>query len=362
MAAADNINVFVKLDMKATKGICFNVPKNETVQSLIDRIKAREGPQVGDVRLIHRTKPMRVKNNQGGLCTLADYDCYDNCTMMASLRLLGGAQAEGVQFKSFNPKEVEKLGGTLAISGKADDGSTMYKNCDVYGSDGCSESGCPKASFGCACVICADCLGVHLQSLLNSGSLKLRCMSTGHRNDDVRPMLLYTIAAYTNEEKSAADVKLSSNYFARTDSDMHVCANDDCKYIIYREPANKSYKVQCTKCQKFTCWNCSKPHNGDVWCGNDACDPVAMVQQLIELGDTKKINNKDVWDTRLCPNPACAQVIGHYANCKHMTCKSCNTQYCHICLKLWGGDNGCSHGIDCQPVPKQTINKSDLPH
>eukprot|EP00484_Ammonia_sp_Unknown_P029697 CAMPEP_0197046104 /NCGR_PEP_ID=MMETSP1384-20130603/21845_1 /TAXON_ID=29189 /ORGANISM="Ammonia sp." /LENGTH=365 /DNA_ID=CAMNT_0042477819 /DNA_START=72 /DNA_END=1169 /DNA_ORIENTATION=- len=364
MAADDKINVFVKLDMNANKGASFHLSRNETVQELIKMIKDKEGPQVADVFLIRGAKPMRVKNNNGALCKLSDYDCYNNCTIIASLRLLGGAQAvtdEGVVFKSFDPMAVEKLGGTLAISGKADDGSTMYKNCHYYSSDGCTESGCPKATFGCPCVFCADCMGIHINNVLNAGSLKFRCAASGCGHDDVRPLLLYTIAAYTDDEKSAADVQLSTNYFKRADSEMHICANEKCKYVIYREKGNSTNKVQCTKCQKYTCWNCTREHKGEVWCGWDDCDPVAMINQLIELGSLKTIGDKQCWDTRFCPNPACAAVNGHHQNCKRVKCPMCNMEYCHLCLGLWNKPNGCGYNNKCEPAGKQVINKADLP-
>jgi hypothetical protein len=363
MAADDKINIFVKLDMNANKGVAFHISRNETVQELVKMIKDKEGPQVADVHLIRGAKPMRVKNNNGGLCKLSDYDCYNNCTIIASLRLLGGAQApeEGVQFKSFDTKAVEKLGGTLRISGKADDGSIMYTNCEFNCSDGCTESGCPKASFGCSCVFCADCMRIQINNKLNAGSLQYRCAATSCTLTDARALLVYTIAAYTDDEKSAADVRLSENYFKRADSEMHVCANEKCKFIIHREKGSMTNKVQCTKCQKFTCWNCCREHKGDVWCGWDDCDPVAMINQLIELGSFKKINDKDCWDTRFCPNPACSAVNGHYDKCKHMKCALCDTQYCQLCLGLWEKPDGCSHSIACEAKPKQVINKSDLP-
>jgi hypothetical protein len=286
-----------------------------------DLIKADQGPQVADVHLIRGAKPMRVKAVNGSAMKLSDYNCYNNCTIISSLRLIGGAE-EGKAFNSFDEYAVQTLGGTLAISGTADDDSKMYANCDYNMADGCKESGCPKARFGCACTFCADCMKQHLDFTVKlGGGIKIRCASTGHANDDIKPLLAYTIAALTDDEKSAKDVTLSTNYFKRADSDMHICPNDKCKRIIFREKGNTSNKVQCTSCQKYICWSCTFQHKEiGVWCGNQDCDPVAVIHQLIEFGSMKAINAThgtfQCWEQRFCPNKACSAVNGHFSVCQ----------------------------------------------
>ena len=95
------INIFVKLDMGASKGACFNVEPSISVTAFKQMIKDREGSEIET--LMFQTKPVRDN------LKLNDYAVYNNCTFFASLRLIGGAQdpnAEGSSATKFIEAEV----------------------------------------------------------------------------------------------------------------------------------------------------------------------------------------------------------------------------------------------------------------
>lgn len=195
---SQNINLFVKIDMNGKNSVAFYLPLNTTIADLIQRIKDKEGSQVADVHLIKGGKPVRVKSADGKDLTLADYDMYEGCTLFSSLRLIGGAQQEGVVARSFDIQKVIKLGASLAKSNN----NISYQNCIILGSEGCTESTIPKAKLPCACIYCADCMKINLDNqIVISGSIDANCGNTLHGNYKLDISLAYTIAALSNEEK-----------------------------------------------------------------------------------------------------------------------------------------------------------------
>ena len=74
------INVFIKID--TTHSPCFYLDESTTIADLKLKIYEKEGQEVD--MLMFRAKPVLDKGQKGETLTLADYGCYDNCTIHAS--------------------------------------------------------------------------------------------------------------------------------------------------------------------------------------------------------------------------------------------------------------------------------------
>lgn len=80
-------------------------------------------------------------------------------------------------------------------------------------------------------------------------------------------------------------------------------------------------------------------------CGNDGCteDPIYMIlrtcrNETIPFNFVTSGVVKDIPRVRICVE--CTMPIEHKnTGCKHVTCSSCKTKFCHVCLKVPNGDS-----------------------
>lgn len=178
---------------------------------------------------------------------------------------------------------------------------------------------------------------------------KLSCIRCKAEIDST---LAFEIAAFTAQDKGAADQLLFRNGLKLPDSMMSECAH--CSEIVMKQPTNGN-KLCCHKCNNFTCQICKLKWinaNGDnkQFCGNTVCDPSIMYQTFLDYAVEKEINGVMVTNTRFCPQ--CLKVNIHAIACRHITCP-CGYEYCHICLQNYKAHQSAL----CQVHPQQKITK-----
>eukprot|EP00488_Nonionellina_sp_1-RS-2012_P003629 TRINITY_DN77_c0_g2_i1.p1 TRINITY_DN77_c0_g2~~TRINITY_DN77_c0_g2_i1.p1 ORF type:complete len:190 (+),score=74.40 TRINITY_DN77_c0_g2_i1:406-975(+) len=74
---------------------------------------------------------------------------------------------------------------------------------------------------------------------------------------------------------------------------------------------------------------------GSKWMKHHICDNSFRGElcEILANAEPKKIGKVDgVPSIRCCPK--CCQLLYHIDCCKHMRCKGCKTDFCHVCLKM----------------------------
>ena len=153
---------------------------------------------------------------------------------------------------------------------------------------------------------------------------------------------------FTAEEIQEFESGLSMNWMREYSK---VCPNPKCNQQICKIDM-KTNRVVCPRCRYGDfCYNCLKiwKGSGSDFCGNEECkffvDFLAKCpwNKRFELRDTKdggKVKCYNAPQFRACPH--CSLIFEHKMGCKHMTCKSCGTKFCWLCLqKLKNGSWPC---------------------
>lgn len=165
----------------------------------------------------------------------------------------------------------------------------------------------------------------------------------------------------TEEELRMLEEGLTKNY-CNAHSDIRECPG--CMSLCERK--NKSNLcVQCLICTRKNeksyhfCWNCCQ-----TWltaltatqCGNTSCSANTEVIDQLLTAPEKNINGVMAPSIRACPS--CNSLIEHKSDCKQMTCRVCNGEFCFICLRKRSPDGTwmCgSYNDRCIVAPRQTV-------
>eukprot|EP01084_Bolivina_argentea_P118974 211027_1 len=123
-----------------------------------------------------------------------------------------------------------------------------------------------------------------------------------------------------------------------------------------------AWKIKCNNCSKPEwCWNCArewKLNDSTYKCGNDECKFVSEINELLANCEMSKPSglNTEAPEMRACPT--CLSLIIRTTGCKHVRCRTCETDFCFLCLKLRDKEKGwqCGSYTDaCVFAPKQTF-------
>jgi len=103
---------------------------------------------------------------------------------------------------------------------------------------------------------------------------------------------------------------------------------------------SKDIRLRCRACSKGRtfefCWACQQEWKGtgDRCCGNKGCDGKDPRIRVLSAAEKKVIDSiPGCPSIRACPK--CGSLINHIDKGPHMTCTSCTTEFCFICLKPW---------------------------
>lgn len=213
----------------------------------------------------------------------------------------------------------------------------------------------PSLKMPCGHFSCPTCVVEYSWNEANTGTkTEIKC------SEDETEWKLSIIQQYgcvSDNEMDALRNKLSENFIKRN-PDIRECPGCGCYCEQMDKTKGRVYCQQCAKENKTAtyCFYCSKPWNNPssaIKCGNSNCD-TGVTLNIVRTAPRKKIIGVSCPSIRLCPK--CGSKIEHKEFCKHMTCKSCGTEFCFICLRtkqcgMWqcGGYN-----TKCTAAPIQT--------
>ena len=158
------------------------------------------------------------------------------------------------------------------------------------------------------------------------------------------------------KEKESLETGLAKNVFR----EQGFLECPQCSGFIER--SGNGTRMNCHICQKRGtpyefCWSCQKEWiNKDSYsnCGNIPCDPNADYQKILSTCKTKVLFGVKVPEVRACPS--CKKAINHKEACKHMTCPTCRTRFCYICLAVYNGHWPCgAYNSPCKLASAQKV-------
>ena len=212
----------------------------------------------------------------------------------------------------------------------------------------------------CGHFICPDDLLDNTWEQIKNLKFEISCAKCPHiiSTDDI-----IKFGIPNDKEEQLLTVAISVNFCES--QDIQLCPG--CESFCTRKDSNNP-AVKCLSCTNkkmkdyHFCWYCLKEWNNPSnfrECGNSGClkDDIDQLRAspLMEFNDGTKVVK--VPQIRACPE--CFTVIQHHGGCNEMTCRSCKTKFCFICLtKTSGGSLICKGRnytkITCTPAPIQT--------
>eukprot|EP00050_Salpingoeca_kvevrii_P010050 m.6314 g.6314 ORF g.6314 m.6314 type:complete len:286 (-) comp2598_c0_seq1:143-1000(-) len=182
------------------------------------------------------------------------------------------------------------------------------------------------SSLGCSCAVCRGCLTRHIEVRVDSGETTIACpccTSTLHHEtikDSVAPPVFERfarLAAMAEENRRVA-----------ADPNLTWCPTPDCETVVTRgAPALQT--GTCPRCNLEVCVDCGSASHKRLNCEQARTKTATCSDELAYQKWAKKM-------TKRCPEASCqapierAQIDGA-ADCNHMICAKCHTEFCWLC-------------------------------
>jgi len=216
----------------------------------------------------------------------------------------------------------------------------QYKTTDDNCLDKYEDEDVPRIKMNCGHAVSAPTLMKYIKNKLSSHQIKIRCpyiTNNGVYDKDRCTgfwdfFYIFKTVALTNEQITLIEEKLNSNYMFLTGViNCKVCNT----YLI--RIAGDNIRVICPICTKIKktayefCYHCLTEWSGST-CVNPECQGKDPRIKIINNCGSKTIGTvQNVPKIRCCVT--CGFPIEHSADCKHMTCGICNSEFCFVCLK-----------------------------
>ena len=190
----------------------------------------------------------------------------------------------------------------------------------------------PSLKMTCGHFYCPTCVVEYSWNEANSGTkTEIKC---SQNEGEWKFSIIKQYGSISDNEMNALKNKLSEN-FINSNPDIRNCPGCGC-YCERKDKAKS--RVYCRVCAREKkeaeyCFHCSKPWKNNAStteCGNADCDTQAVLD-IVRTAPYKEIIGVSCPSIRLCPK--CGSKIEHKRYCKHMTCPTCSTKFCFICLR-----------------------------
>ena len=209
----------------------------------------------------------------------------------------------------------------------------------------------PTMKLPCGHAIAPNSLAEYIKNEVGRRKTELKCPACTKKWE----ITIIKKMGLTRAEIKNMELGLSKNYLIADASKRKQCP----KCNAYLEKTDVGFRVQCPACNQFQfCWKCLKqwkaPGNGYQVCGNTDCGKGGnLIKMLVSCKTTViEYSGLVVPEIRACPQ--CGEGINIIGGCKHMTCPTCNHEFCFSCLKKWPcGANIYDVKEKCTVAPRQ---------
>ncbi|KAH8099503.1 hypothetical protein BXZ70DRAFT_229611 [Cristinia sonorae] len=179
--------------------------------------------------------------------------------------------------------------------------------------------------LGCGHTYCAGCLRHFLSTAAESKEFPLVCM--GNNATCNCPISIPFIRRFMHPQAFANLVESAfSSYLDQHSQELKYCKTPDCTQI-YRRQTGASI-LQCPSCSATVCPGCDEEAHEGMTCTERQLHSDPAYQQRRETEELEAAGCKRC--------PSCRAWIQKNDGCNHMTCRSCQTHFCWICLGVFG--------------------------
>ena len=208
-----------------------------------------------------------------------------------------------------------------------DEVKTRFFECSVCLEKKLIEDSC--ITLSCEHRTCDECLKQHIELKIDGNELPVKCpfpkclqeidyYITRNLVSELHfakyDTLIYMKLASTTEDRSETVIK---------------CPNADCKMIFFLDKNEKYTHHICERCNMKFCVNgCQRAHEGFT------CQQFR--EWLKENDEADKRFEVLVSKSGWAKCPKCKIAIERIADCPHMKCPMCKSQFCYLDSKIWG--------------------------
>ena len=163
----------------------------------------------------------------------------------------------------------------------------------------------------CGHLFCTHCWFNYLFTSITEAKVeKIKCMEHGCKEIVSEEFILKHISENDNLVEKYKKFKKRAEIL--NDKNKKICPNPDCDSFLQKSTSTKY--VKCENGHEY-CFDCLKPPHGD-----NSCDQ-KLETQFLKWKKGKRVKR--------CPR--CQMFTEKNEGCNHMTCVSCNYQWCWLC-------------------------------
>ncbi|CAF0982086.1 unnamed protein product [Adineta ricciae] len=200
----------------------------------------------------------------------------------------------------------------------------------------CLESAVLQSTLCCTFQCCGICWRAHISATINDGRIQVPCISSDCSKYLTKESIVNFIRydaplherylklyIYANQNPRAKTCPRCSHLYSLDEIDRNLSKKSN-KKPSFKKEANKKIpkQVQCSECSLVWCFRCAAP-----WHENMTCKQFVKGDKLLLKWIKQK--SEDQWNARKCPK--CSSFIQRAGGCPHMTCSSCQCEFCYLC-------------------------------
>ncbi|CAI5705887.1 unnamed protein product [Peronospora effusa] len=175
--------------------------------------------------------------------------------------------------------------------------------------------------MGCGHVYCLNCWKPYLSLKIQEGPICVTTTCPAHGCKEVVSELIFKQIVNSEDYRKYARYLLRS--FVDINKGVKWCPSPGCSKAI--TSAGGLSSVTCT-CGCVFCLRCGEEAHSPV-----TCEQLASWQE--KCRNESETANWILANTKKCPK--CSVRIEKNQGCNHMTCRSCNYEFCWICIEGW---------------------------
>jgi ariadne-1 len=174
----------------------------------------------------------------------------------------------------------------------------------------------------CGHACCTACWREHIASVTARGALEIPCVDADcHRK--LPPTCVRTICGDELYENVLA--YLMDRQVAVADS-LTNCPNPPCSKPINLLAGFLCNVTKCSHCYHEFCLVCHESSHAPASCGE---------KQVWETSTDPDIMQQRLFSPNMKKCPSCRSVIEKNGGCNHMTCRTCQHEFCWMCMTNW---------------------------
>ncbi|CAF0995892.1 unnamed protein product [Adineta ricciae] len=200
----------------------------------------------------------------------------------------------------------------------------------------CLELAVLQSTSCCTFQCCGICWRAHVSATINDGRIQVPCISSDCSKyltkESIVNFIRYDAPSHerylklyinANQNPRAKTCPRCSRLYSLDEINRNLSKKSN-KKSSSKKDANKKIpkQVQCSECSLVWCFRCAAP-----WHENMTCKQFVKGDKLLLKWIKQK--NEDQWNARKCPK--CSSFIQRAGGCPHMTCSSCQCEFCYLC-------------------------------